>query len=390
MTLDDLWHYLQGYARIRVTGPSVERFLNLATTQGLPLWATRRRGRVLEANLSLADFRRLRPIARRTGARVRVIGRRGFPFLVGRARRRPLLVAGAVLSLVALYLASATVWFVRVEGAEGLDAGLIREVASSYGLVPGAFKSSFDRAEVERGLMLGVHGISWAAVEVHGSMAVIKIVERDPLEMPDFPTPPTDLVAARDGVLGSLIVLAGTPVVREGDTVTAGDLLVVGHQPGTGDVVAQAIAKARVWYSAYAEVRLHTLTHEPTGLVWKRHDLQLGSARIPLWGWWTRPEGLYERSVERLGLPWRGSGGWQAELVTTTYTQVRDVRQDLTPAEAESLAREAALTALAGQLPEGVVPAEYSFEVTVRNDILIGVLATAETLENIAQPKPRH
>jgi hypothetical protein len=77
------------------------------------------------------------------------------------------------------------------------------------------------------------------------------------------------------------------------------------------------------------------------------------------------------------------------ELVTTTYTEVADVWRDLTPAEAEAMAREAALASLGNILPEGVEPVFYDFEVTTKNDILIGVLATAETLEDIALIKER-
>jgi len=75
-----------------------------------------------------------------------------------------------------------------------------------------------------------VNSLSWVAVEVHGVVALVKVVEKDPLAMPDFPTPPADIVAAKDGFIVSLIALRGTPAVQEGATVKKGDLLIRGVQ----------------------------------------------------------------------------------------------------------------------------------------------------------------
>ncbi len=388
MTLDNLWSYLRGYVRIRVTGPAVERFVNLAVSRGHRLWQTRRSGRSLEANVEARSFRRLRRAARRTRSRVRILERHGLPFLLARTRRRPFLVLGAAVCLVALYAFSLVIWVVDVEGTAELDPELILEVAASLGLRPGVLRGSVNPREVERGLILAVNGLSWAAVELHGATALIRVIEKVPLEKPVVPAPPADIVAAKDGVIQSLIVLAGQPVVKEGDTVKAGQVLISG---GT-DTVARGIAKSRVWYQAYAEVRLHSLVHEPTGRWWRHVVVRLGDrVTLPLWGWWSQPRGLYERREERREVPWWRSGPWpvEVEIVTTVYTQVRDVRRDVTPEEAEAMARDAAVAALKDLLPEGSEPVVYDFEVTVKNDILIGVLATAETLEDIAQTRER-
>jgi similar to stage IV sporulation protein len=409
MKLGDLWVYLAGYVRIRATGPALERFVNLAAARGHRLWRTRRSTRTLEANVSLASFRRLRPAARRTRSRVRIIERHGLPFLAGRAKRRPLFVGGALVSLAILYLLTAVVWVVEIDGAKQLDQALIHEVAASLGLRPGVFRVTVDPRAVERGLIQAVNGLSWAGVELHGATALIRVVEKEPIEKPVVPVPPADVLAAKDGVIVSLIVLAGEPLCREGDTVKAGQVLVVGRRaegappppavPGEPppppspvvDVVANAIVKARVWYQAYAEVHLSTLSHVPTGRTWRHVGLAVdGRVKVPLWGWWSPPPaGVVERSVRRLELPWWRNRTPTVELVTTTYTEVADVWRDLTPAEAEAMAREAALASLGNILPEGVEPVFYDFEVTTKNDILIGVLATAETLEDIALIKER-
>ncbi len=418
MRLDDLWAYLSGFVRIRVSGPAAERFVNLVAARGESLWRMRRTARTIEADVSLRTFRRLRPAARRTRSRVRIIRRRGLPFLLRGAGRRPLLVAGAVVSAVALFLLSSVVWVVRIEGAEQFDPGLLREVVASLGVRPGVLKSAVDSRQVERALVLSVNGIAWAAVEMQGVVVSVHIVEKVPLERPDVLVPPAHVLAAKDGVIQTLIVLAGQPVVKEGDTVRKGQLLVRGSQPTEAakpatkpgekpipppeaPAVARAIVKARVWYQAYAEVRLHTLTHEPTGRLWRTVTVRLsrgGSAVAPtgeagggsslsvcVFGWWNRPSGLYERQTKTVRLPLGRTGGPSAEIVTSLWREVRDVRRDLSPEEAGLLARDTAAEALGRLVPKGSPPLGYHFEVVLRNDILIGVLASAEVIEDIAQ-----
>ncbi|MCL6581929.1 MAG: sporulation protein YqfD [Firmicutes bacterium] len=407
MNLEDLWPYLSGYLRLRVTGPSPERFLNLAAARGHRLWRTRRRGPALEVNVTVASFRRLRRLCRRARVRVRILDKRGLPFALDRLSRRPWALVGAVLGLTLLYLLSATVWVVRIEGARELDPELLREVVANLGLRPGMLKAFVDPEEVERGLVLAVHGVSWAAVELHGGVAVVRVVEKDPLERPEVFVPPADVVAARDGVVTSMIVLAGEPVVREGDTVREGQVLIVGrqlavtgptepgaHPPGSAytDVVARGVVKARVWYQAYAEARRHALTHEPTGRRWVRVTLAVDGREVwPLYGWWSCPHGLYERRATRFPLPlpsWRTDTD-RVEIVTTIYTEVRDVRRDLGLEEAVKAAQDAAAAALEKKLPPEIRPASYHFEVVVENDILVGVLAAVEVVEDIARTKER-
>lgn len=407
MRLDDLWSYFTGYVRLRVTGPAPERFVNLAVARGHRLWRARRVTHGLEVNTTISSFRRLRRIRRRTGARIRIVGRHGLPFALARAGRRPLLVAGALVSFVAIYLLSSMVWFVEIQGAQRFDPDLLREVCASQGLEPGVFKWSISPRQVERGMMISVNGLSWVAVEIHGVVATVKVVEKNPIEKPDVVRPPADVVAAKDGVVTSLIALAGRAVVTEGATVKKGDLLIAGRQEVAGpqvvlkpgeepppnpevDVVAKGIVKARVWYQAYAEAPLHYLSHVPTGRTWQRVDVRVGGHVIPLSGWWSPPTGLYERheSVSRLDF-WR-TGPAGVEIVTTVFSEMCDQRRDLSPEEAEQVARDAAAATLSRQIPQGAGPASFHFEVTKRNGILIGVVATAEVVEDIARLKPRH
>ena len=96
-----LWRLARGQVRVRVTGASLPRFLNLCAEKGLML---RRMERTawdeMYATLSLADFRALRRYMGRTGCRVHIEQRRGMPFWAARLRPRTALWGGLVLLML--------------------------------------------------------------------------------------------------------------------------------------------------------------------------------------------------------------------------------------------------------------------------------------------------
>lgn len=72
---------LRGNVRITVTGEKIEALINLLTEQGVEIWDLRARdAHTAEMNVLLPHFFRLRPLLKRTGCRMRVTKRNGFPF----------------------------------------------------------------------------------------------------------------------------------------------------------------------------------------------------------------------------------------------------------------------------------------------------------------------
>lgn len=67
--------------KIRITGYSPERFLNMCCFHGIRIWELKSVGNAYEMYISLAGFRKLRPFARKTHMRIYVTQRNGFPFL---------------------------------------------------------------------------------------------------------------------------------------------------------------------------------------------------------------------------------------------------------------------------------------------------------------------
>ncbi|MBQ2753520.1 MAG: sporulation protein YqfD, partial [Firmicutes bacterium] len=68
--------------------------------------------------------------------------------------------------------------------------------------------------------------VAWASVEISGTKAYVRIVEKiKETEIADRKTP-VDIIADNDGVILSIAASSGTPKVKEGDVVSKGDLLI--------------------------------------------------------------------------------------------------------------------------------------------------------------------
>ena len=89
--------YLRGYVKIRVEGYSPERFLNLCRARNIEIWELKSSGLSYEMNVSIRDFRKLKPLRKKARAHVEILERHGLPFFLSRNRSRKMFQAGILL-----------------------------------------------------------------------------------------------------------------------------------------------------------------------------------------------------------------------------------------------------------------------------------------------------
>ena len=107
---------LAGYLRIRVEGYSPERFFKSCCYHGIFLWNLRPAKGAYEMNIRVRDFRRLRPMVRKSRAKVRIIQKRGVPFFIHKYRGRKLFFTGSVIAICLIFLLSSFIWRIQIDG----------------------------------------------------------------------------------------------------------------------------------------------------------------------------------------------------------------------------------------------------------------------------------
>lgn len=130
-----LWLLACGQVRVRVTGASLTRFLNLCAAQGITLRQMDRTAwNELHATLSIRDFRTLRRHMGRTGCRVHILRKRGLPFLAARLCPRTALWGGAVFAAALCWLLGTHVWAIQTEIAPAIDETAVMQQLSEMGV----------------------------------------------------------------------------------------------------------------------------------------------------------------------------------------------------------------------------------------------------------------
>jgi similar to stage IV sporulation protein len=255
-----------------VTGPGLEKFLNLASQRRIPLWNIKRlQGDVLIVSTRVGGFRQLHPLVRKTGCKIKIKRKAGFPFLGAQLRRRWALCLGALLCLVAACLLTGQVWFIQLVGCPQRLEKEVKTQLASAGLSIGANKGQLDPNQIAEKLLTQNEALAWAGVEFHGTLARVRVVPK--LIAKEKEQGPCHLVATRDAELIHLIVYSGQGLAQAGEMVKKGQILVTGQvlykpdeanplvrdtgreftEPTVKNVRASAFAEGRFWLEGYGE-----------------------------------------------------------------------------------------------------------------------------------------
>lgn len=397
--IPNMSNYLHGMVRIRIKGAMPEKFINLCIAQQILLWDIVKYDDEFFASMRLTDFFAIRPITRISKVKVRVVSYRGFPFIIKRMKRRKMLVLGAVMCLVLLNIMSVHIWFVDVTGTKQLPVQKIKEIAVNNGLKPGVAKDQIDAKQIEKEIILNIPEIAWVGVTFSGTRAEIEVVEKTVPKQGD--KAPADIIASKDGVITEFITLAGKPVVKKGDTVKKGDLLITGVIPAqeyndSGKPIidnippqlvrANGIVKARVWYESYGEAELLEPNYQRTGKREIAVNINVGGNEIILKDAQPNPDSDFEKEVIYKKLPvWRNSN-LVVESEIIIYHEVNTLWSEKTIEEARNEARTKALSAVQSSVPETAhILSRTSQVLDTAEPNLVRVKVSLESVEEIGQ-----
>ena len=284
MNLAERLRFVGGYVTFRADGGFPERFLNVCAHRRVELWNTKRDGIALYACCAARDYARLRHVARKTGVRMRLVEKRGLPFITRRFRHRFGLSVGAAASVALLYLLSGHIWVVDVQGNDRVDTASIEQAVAECGVRAGGMLSAVDIPTIQLKTLNLLPDLSWLTVNLEGSTAHVMVSERKDPDENRAPRQPANVKAAIDGVIVSMEVYEGDALVQTGDAVTEGMLLVSGvRTTEVGDYLTRARANvfARTTRILTVSVPLKEEKALPTGKTISRPTWYLFGIEIP-------------------------------------------------------------------------------------------------------------
>ena len=185
---------------IRLTGLSMERFMNLAAYRRILFWDAKGVSGGMEMKTSLAGLKELEECAQKTGCHLEILALGGLPEKMRHAKTHPIFAVGILFFAATLYVLSSFVWVVHVEGNERLTEEEILTACEAYGLKPGKWKKQVDADAVTKALLADISDLSWVSVSIKGVQAGDVLISAEVLVGLEGEPMETEYVAASGSV----------------------------------------------------------------------------------------------------------------------------------------------------------------------------------------------
>lgn len=257
--------FVSGTVECCIKNTAPERLFNLCKSRGIILKNIYETKDHIYFTMKLSHYRSLRPIVRKCRIVPHICRRRGLPFIIHKNRRHWGFFAGIGAALALLVILSGFVWNIEIYGNYGHTDETLIACLKDIGVHTGQLKSRIDLDDLEDELRLAFDDISWVSARIDGTVLKIDIKEGLVLTPDEEKDVPGNVIAQEDGVVSSIVTRTGTALVKAGDTVSAGDVLISGtvdiynddgtiketrQVHGDGDVYIQSVYYCEDYYPA--------------------------------------------------------------------------------------------------------------------------------------------
>lgn len=353
-----IWNYFRGYAIIIVEGLKIERFINLAVVNGIYIWDIRRKNyTAIEAKIGLEHFAKLREIVKKTDSSISIVSKCGFPFFLKNVKRKKYLYGGLLLLLIFIFMISSRVWMIEIVGNKSVEQKLILENLSKAGLKEGVSINKIDKQALENKMLIYMPEFSWLGIQIKGTKAIVTVTERRAEPVIINKDEACDIIAERSGVVSKLLVLNGDAVVKDGNTVKKGQVLVTGTiireniEPRYVHSMAQVTA--RTWYEEAEEIALTQIEYKETG----RTDTQR-ILKVLNWEATKKKQPIfkdYNEFIEEKNIFCFGDYVFPVKLITIKQVELNAITKNVTVEEAKKRCEERLNAKIMLELPENAV-----------------------------------
>ena len=256
-----IFKFLKGYVIIEIYGLEAARFVNICLRRGIDIWNVLPAKNSMSLCVRKSDFGKIRSVARKTRVRVKIRKKVGLYNLFSRYRKRYFFIIGLVMTVLFFAVSSRYIWVVEINGAETIDMDKLVASLDSIGVKSGALKKSLPPGtEIKRRITDANEGVAWAWVYIEGAKARVEISEKilkpDVIDRSAY----CDIAAACGGVIKKVTAKNGAELVKPGDAVSAGDVLISGRVP----VYKEGQPEKYMYVHALGEVEAYT-SHSRTG-----------------------------------------------------------------------------------------------------------------------------
>lgn len=267
---------MRNSCQITFEGLNVNRTLAQLNKMGIALYGVTREGKI--TTIQVPARRAKQTIALLQEKCYNIIGIKyfGLTAAVKFVKFRFVLPIVCLLAVIVLAISSQFCFKIVVSG--DFDSNLVCDALSSAGVKVGSNMSKLN-VDVLENTLANEMGAMYAVVTRSGSVLYVNVVAKKEIAPPIDMTVRRDIVATRSGVVTQLLCEQGNALVKVGDVVKAGDVLIEGKRLYNDNTYDEVYAMGRVTLqitaTGYAEYTGYKSAIVETGKVFKNTGVVL-------------------------------------------------------------------------------------------------------------------
>ena len=288
MLIKLILNFVFGYVSINIEGFFNERFINICNNKSIFLWNIKRKNSTtICVNIGISDFKKIKQICKKTKSKIKINQKKGLPFIFERYKKRKIFLLLIIIILGLIVISSNYIWNIEIRGLNKINENELLEQLQENGFEVGKIKGKINTNEIINKIRLIRNDISWMEINLKGTNAIINIVEAE--EKPNIidENRYCDIVSNTSGIIEKITTERGTALVRKGDIVEKGTILIGGYMEGKYTdkryVHAKGEVKAKVWYTKKKKSKYIREEKRLTGREEKKYSIKFNNFAINLY-----------------------------------------------------------------------------------------------------------
>ncbi|MGL5260100.1 MAG: sporulation protein YqfD [Lachnospiraceae bacterium] len=221
-----------GYLEIEVSGYSPKRFINLCANNQILLWDIFNTHTSYQMKILLRDFWKIKKLVKKTSVKVVISNRYGLPFFMKKSKMRVFFYAGIPICIFVLFILAQFLWAMEFEGNYSISDDTIEDFLLEEEIYIGIYRKKINVEDLEKKLREKFSNITWVSATINGTKLYVRIKEEDvTIYSSNIEYESSSLIAHSDGTIQSIVTKSGVPLVKAGDEVEKGQILVDGNIP---------------------------------------------------------------------------------------------------------------------------------------------------------------
>lgn len=387
--MDNFKDFVRGEIKVKVESLEIERFINIATKNKIRMWDINKESfTTITFTMFQDQYKYLKRIVRKTSSKIKVTKKNGIRFLIDKVFKRKFFLFGIIIFLLLMFVFSSLILRIEIIGNKKIDNVKIMKQLEKQGITYGKLKFGMRLREAEDNILKEFDEVSIITIKIIGTKAIVNVVERNMPPNIEGVETPSDIVAIKEGVVSKITALKGQDVIRVGDYVKKGDMLISGIVKDSLEVPITVVHSkgevlAKTWYQAEDRVDFNYKEEKFTGEEKIRNSYSIFNKTISLNGkikFKKYDRIKEEQNVEVLGfkLP--------IKKTVENYREKVVVQRKLTEAEALTILRKKVDGKSKGLIPkEGIIVEKQESKEVTSTGINLKVTYIVE--ENIGENK---